>query len=211
MKRLLVIVGAILMAVSISTASVAAGLGIGLTGNVTTLDTTGTETQARTSGTVNGSISEDVAIPEFFIEYVLDNNFAFGFSYVPVQELGSSSRTDTDLATATNTAEAELDNMIRLYVDVPLFYGTYVTGGISNTTIVTKEVLGTGSSYEDENVMGYSLGLGLKGMLGGSNWYYKAEYLWAEYDSYDDTTASGNRVTADTESTSAKLSLAYQF
>ena len=213
MKRLLVIVGAALMAVMISTASIAAGLGIGITGNATTLDTSGSETQ-RDSGTVaSTSISEDVAIPEFFIEYTADNNFAIGLSYVPVQELGSSSRTDTDIATATNTASAELDNMFRLYVDVPLFYGLYVTGGISHVTIITTELLGTGSSYGNEDVFGTSYGAGLKGNFGASNFYYKAEYLWSEYDTFDETATgtSNNKVTADTDSTTAKLSLAYRF
>ena len=40
---------------------------------------------------------------------------------------------------------------------------------------------------------------------------YKAEYIWSEYDAYDDTSDGGNTVHADTESTSAKLSVAYKF
>ena len=70
MKRFLVIIGAALMAISISTASIAAGIGIGLTGNYTTLDTSGTETQRQTGTVASGSISEDVALPEFFVEFV---------------------------------------------------------------------------------------------------------------------------------------------
>ena len=213
MKRFLVIIGAALMTISISTASIAGSLGIGITGNYTMLDTSGSETQRQTRTGASGSISEDVVLPEFFVEFVADNNFALGLSYVPVQELGSSSRTDTDLATKTNTASAELDNMVRLYVDIPIFRGTYITGGISNTTIVTTEVLVTGSSYDKEdNVLGYSYGLGYKGMLGtSSNLYYKAEYIWSQYDAYDDTSDGDNTVHADTESTSAKLSVAYKF
>jgi len=212
MKRFLAIISATLMAISISTASFA-GVGIGLTGNWTTLDTSGSETQRDSGDVASTEVSEDVAIPEMFIEFIADNNFTIGVSYVPVQELGSSSRTDTDLVTATNTASAELADMVRMYVDIPIWNGAYITGGVSNTTIVTTENLGTGSSYDDEeNVFGYSYGLGYKSMLGGSsNWYYKAEYILAEYDAYEDTSDGSNKVTADTESSSAKVSVAYQF
>ena len=212
MRNLLVIIGAALISVSITTASIAGSIGFGITGNATTLDTSGSQTLKDTAGVTSASIEEDVTIPEIFMEFTTDNNVAFGVSYVPVQQLGKSARTDTDLETVTNTAEAELESLIRVYLDVPLAYGVYATGGISNTTIVTKESLGTGSSYDDENVFGYSLGLGFRGDIGDSGMYYKAEYLWSEYDSYEDTSGgNGNKITADTEATSAKLSIAYGF
>ena len=70
MKRFLVIIGAALMTISISTASIAGSLGIGITGNYTMLDTSGSETQRQTRTVASGSISEDVVLPEFFVEFV---------------------------------------------------------------------------------------------------------------------------------------------
>jgi len=209
-KTALATIGAALFALSLTTASYAGSLGIGIAGSMNTLDTSGSETQRQTGTVASTSVSEEVDLPEMFAEYVADNNFAVGLSYIPVQELGSKSRTDTDMATATNTASAELDNMFMLYVEVPIYAGLYVKGGMSSVTIVTTEVLGTGSSYDDQNVMGTTLGVGYKMGFGDSGFYGKIEYLETEYDGYDDDSA-GNKVTADTETETSKISLGYKF
>ena len=87
-----------------------------------TIDIDGTET-TRSSGELNkGSHSEDVTVPEIFVEMILDNGGAIGLSYIPTRDFGSKSRTDaespadTDSDDGTYTAKAELDNVIKFYV-----------------------------------------------------------------------------------------------
>ena len=75
-------------------------------------------------------------------------------------------------------AEAELDNVVQLYVDysVTEYAGAeiYLKGGIQHATIVTLESLNSGSTYPNRDVLGYTLGLGAKGDLPyGNNLFYK--------------------------------------
>ena len=59
-------------------------------------------------------------------------------------------------------------------------------GGISNTTINTQEALNDGSSYGDQNVMGYQIGLGFKSDISG-NYYGKVEATYSQFDTYKDS------------------------
>tara|TARA_B100001093_G_scaffold442189_1_gene443756 strand:- start:45 stop:689 length:645 start_codon:yes stop_codon:yes gene_type:complete len=214
MKKLLSIFVASI--ISLSGTSALAEIGVGVTGNMLSLETSGSQTLKHTGGITSTSITEDVVIPEVFIEVIADSGAAVGISYVDAQSLGKKSRTDTDIATATNTAEAELDSHAMVYVDVPVYsvagQAVYVKAGISNTTLVTKEVLGTGSTYGDMDIMGYSAGLGFKGDLPMmDNMYYKVEGLYTEFEKFKASSATENAVKADVEATSIKLSVGYKF
>ena len=82
----------------ISFQAVKAELGIGITGAAHFLDASGTET-TRSSGQKNtGSHSEDVVVPELFIEAITDNGGALGIAYIPTRTMGSKSRSDTTKA-----------------------------------------------------------------------------------------------------------------
>ena len=119
MKKLLTLVSSLFL---VSIISAKADLGIGVSGAFHMLEGDGSET-TRTSGEVNnGEHSEDVAVPEVFIEMVNDSGAAFGVSYIPVRDLGSKSRSDSNSAgdTGTYKAEAELDNVLQVYGDLPV-------------------------------------------------------------------------------------------
>ncbi len=211
MKKLLVILTTAILSLSISTSSNADNVAAGITVNFSELETSGSETLRDSGQVTTTSVTEDVVLPEAFIELQMDNGAAVGVSYIPVQELGSKSRTDTDIATATNKAAAELDDLFTLYLDFPVYDNLYIKGGVTHTTIVTTENLGTGSSYEDQDVFGYTVGLGYKGDLPyGDGMFFKAEALFTEFDSYNDVSAN-NKVTADTEAISLKASVGYRF
>ena len=61
-------------------AAFAGSFGMGVTGGLYTIDTDGTETLRESGNKTSKSISEDVAIPEIFVEYVADNGAAFGLA-----------------------------------------------------------------------------------------------------------------------------------
>ena len=222
MKRFITILLSFLF---ISFQSAKAELGIGITGAYHMLDASGTET-TRTSGeNNNGSHSEDVLVPELFLEALTDNGAAIGFSYIPTRELGSKSRTDTNPTAAdsgndagTYTAKAELDNVVQFYLDYPFADagGATIYGkvGIQHATIATLESLNSGSTYPDEDVLGLTLGLGAKGDLPyGNNLYYKAEAAYTDFEDYseNDEAGTGNKVTAELEDIALKLSVGYKF
>ena len=134
------------------------------------------------------------------------------------------SRTDTNPTAAdsgndagTYKASAELDNVVQFYVDYPFAdaYGATIYGkvGVQHATIVTLESLNSGSTYPDEDVLGLTLGLGAKGDLPYGNLYYKAEAAFTDFEDYteNDSTNTGNKVTAELEDVSVKLSVGYKF
>ena len=207
----------------ISFQAVKAEVGVGITGAAHFLDASGTET-TRTSGQKNtGSHSEDAVVPELFIETITDNGGAFGIAYIPTRSMGSKSRSDTTKAgdgqdTGTYKAEAELDNVIQIYGDIPLTdlagFPIYAKVGVQHATITTLESLNSGSTYPDQDVFGFTLGLGTKGDLPlGNNLYYKADVTYTDFEDYSasDEAGTGNKVEADLEDVAVKFSIGYKF
>ena len=197
-----------------------AEIGIGITGAYHMFEASGTET-TRTSAEKNtGSHDEDVLVPEIFVEAVLDNGGAVGVAYIPTRELGKKSRSDTSTSgdgqdTGTYKAEAELENVIQLYADIPLL-GPMLYGkvGIQHATIETLESLNSGSTYPNKDVMGYTIGLGTKGDLPyGNDLYYKVEATYTDFEDYEAESDStpANKVVADLEDTAVKVSIGYKF
>ena len=197
--------------------SAKADMAIGITGAMHMFDVSGTET-TRTSGQKNtGDHSEDVIVPELFVETGSDG-VVFGLSYIPTRDMGSKSRTDTgDQSAGTYKAEAELDNVVQLYVDysVTEYAGAeiYLKGGIQHATIVTLESLNSGSTYPNEDVFGYTLGIGAKGDLPYANTFYKADLTYTDFQDYsaDAQDGNGNKVEASLEDVALKFSVGYKF
>lgn len=217
MKKLVTILLSFLF---ISFQSVKAEIGIGITGAMHFFDATGTETIRTSGATNNGSHSEDVLVPELFIEAIQDNGSAFGISYIPTRDVGNKSRTDSnsDGDSGTYTAKAELDNVVQLYADIPVteLYGFPLYGklGVQHATIKTLESLNSGSTYPDQNVLGWTVGLGTKGDLPyGDNLYYKAEATYTDFEDYeaDSSSTPANKVSAELEDIAVKFSIGYKF
>ena len=99
----------------LSSAAFAGSFGMGVTGGLYTIDTDGTETLRDSGNKTSKSISEDVTIPEIFVEYVADNGAAFGLAYIPAEEIGNKSRTDSnsDGDSGTYKAAAEIDGKLK--------------------------------------------------------------------------------------------------
>jgi len=204
----------------ISLQSVKAEVGIGITAAAHMFDVSGTET-TRTSGEANpGSHSETAVVPELFLEAITENGGAFGISYIPTREMGSKSRSDTnsDGDTGTYKAEAELDNVVQFYADIPMSevsgFPVYAKLGIQHATINSLESLNSGSTYPNKDVFGYTVGLGTKGDLAfGNNMYYKAEATYTDFEDYtaESDSSPANKVTADLEDIAVKFSIGYKF
>ena len=195
-----------------------AEMAIGITGAIHMFDASGTET-TRTSGQKNtGSHSDEALVPEIFFE--VEDNITLGVAYIPTRELGSKSRSDTNSEGSTGTyrAEAELENVVQLYTDIPVtaYAGAdvYVKLGIQHATIATLESLNSGSTYPNKDVLGYTIGLGAKGDLPyGNNLFYKADITYTDFGDYSasDEAGTGNKVEADLEDIALKFSVGYKF
>ena len=205
----------------ISSQAVKAEIGFGITGALHMFEASGTETTRTSLEKNNGTHSEDVLVPELFLETTGDNGSAIGIAYIPTRDVGSKSRSDTNSGgdTGTYKAEAELDNVIQLYADIPTSlnlygYDIYAKVGIQHATIKTLESLNSGSTYPDQDLLGYTLGVGTKGDLAfGNNMYYKAEATYTDFEDYSagDEAATGNKVEAELEDIAVKFSIGYKF
>ncbi len=207
----------------ISFQAVKADFGMGITGAAHFFDVTGTETTRTSLQKNSGSHDELAVVPELFIEAHTDNGGAIGLSYIPTREMGSKSRTDSSDGTGSESgtykAEAELDNVIQIYADIPTSFSVsgfslYGKVGIQHATITTLESLNSGSTYPDADVLGYTIGIGTKGDLAfGNNMYYKAEATYTDFEEYSasDEAGTGNKVEADLEDIALKFSVGYKF
>ena len=193
-------------------------VGMGVTGALHMFDGSGTETTRQSSQKNTGSHSDEVLVPEIFVESISDTGLTVGLSYIPTRNMGSQSRKDTNTRgdTGTYKAEAELKNVFQIYTDIPLpvDYPMHLKLGVQHVTLATLESLNSGSTYPDKDLLGLTIGLGTKGDLAyGNNLYYKLEATYTEFDSYSAHAESskGNLIEADFDDTALKASIGYKF
>ncbi len=146
---------------------------IGLSGTALYYDASGTETTKSSNQKNEKSENGVVPMPSLFIENELDTGIVVGIDFVPASAKAAdfdNARTDTDTDDASDTAgnnkgDVNFKNLVTLYVEKPLdmaFDGAYVKVGLSRVTIETDETVATGSTYNDEDVTGLTLGFGKK-------------------------------------------------
>ncbi len=215
MKKLISIISLLFF---VTTFSAKAEMGIGITAAAHMFDGSGSETMRQSAEVKNGSLDETVVIPEVFVEAIDDNGLTVGLSYVPVRELGAKSRTDSNSEGTSGTykADAELANVVQLYADIPTgtlgSFPIHTKLGIQRVTVDTLESLNSGSEYPNRDLMGFTVGLGTKGDLPfGNNLYYKGEFTYTNFETYEAVSTAGNKVVADLEDYAAKLSIGYKF
>ena len=66
------------------------------------------------------------------------------------------------------------------------------------------------SAYPNEDLLGWTVGLGTKGDLPYGSLYYKAEVTFTDFEDYE-AVSNGNRISADLDDTAAKFSIGYKF
>ena len=87
---------------------------------------------------------------------------------------------------------------------------SYLSVGVQHVELVTLESLNSGATYPNKNLFGYSVGLGLKGDLPYGSLYYKGEVTYTDFETYE-ADGAGNKVSADLDATTARLSIGYKF
>ena len=215
MKKLFSIISLLFF---VTTFSAKAEMGIGITGAVHNIGGDGEET-TRSSGQVNtGSHDETVVVPEIFVEAIADSGLTVGLSYIPTRDMGSKSRTDSNSEgdSGTYKAQAEVSNVIQFYTDIPTgtlgSFPIHTKLGIQRVTLDTLESLNSGSTYPNRDLLGFTIGLGTKGDIPfGNNLYYKGEFTYTNFETYEATSPASNKVVADLEDYAAKFSIGYKF
>ena len=222
-KQILTIIASLLL-VTNATAIELPTFGIGVSGSIATVNASGTETETSNTGAETSTRSADVdamtAIGSIFAEAIFDNGFTFGVEIVPMSADVSDathSRSEASVAasgegvtgTNTRTADAEVENFTTLYTEIPLG-GMYVKAGLSQIDINTLETnLTNGGSYKNDTVDGYTYGLGVRGEWDG--FYTKLAYERTDFDTYTDSSGTGNTITANLDVDQIKFSIGKSF
>jgi hypothetical protein len=212
MKKIFAILSAIFLMTSYSAkAEVQFGLGL-LAGN---LSVDGTEAEGTAADTSNRSKSFDEFFvgADLFIEHVSDTGFTLGLSYVPIDvEIGSGDRNDSATTTAAGGAEndtgarsasADVSGLTTLYTNVPVgdWYGLL---GLNMATIKTSETL-PNSSYGNEDIFGYTVGLGRRADK------VKAELSYTDFEDINISSTGGgtNSISADADALTFRVSIGF--
>ncbi len=220
-KQILTIIASLLLFTSAN----AIEFGIGVSGSLALVEAEGTETESSNTGTESSTRGASVdamsGIGSVFVEVMLDNGITFGAELVPMSADVSDathSRTDTSIATSgegvtgTNTrkADAEVENFATIYTEFPILEnGMFIKAGLSQIDINTLETnLTNGSSYKNDTVDGYTLGIGVKGEWNG--FYTKLAGERTDFDDYKSTSQT-NTITANLDVNQIKFSIGKAF
>ena len=235
MRKIFAILTALFFVVS--TNAYANGWGVGVTGSLLFVEASGTESDGtNTNGTETEASTRTIEVDKAsligsgFLEYAWDatyaadgNGITLGVSYTPGSADVSGSkhtRTDSDAegtgddgssdGSTTYTAAAEVSDYINYYVEVPVRGPFYIKGGLSQIDVTTQETGGSNTgTYPNSTLDGLNLGIGVKG--GSGSVFYKAAYEMTNFDDYSESSSTGNKVTADLDTTEFNISVGYRF
>ena len=178
------------------------------------LNADGTETEGTAADTSDRSKSFDELFygADLFAEVVGDNGFTIGLSYIPVDiEIGSGSRTDTDGDDAaenddgTRTASADIEDLITFYTNMPMgSNGWYALLGYHMATVTTSETL-PNSSYGNEDINGYQVGLGKR------SGNVKYELAYSDFEDIDISATGGNTNSVSASADALQFRISFGF
>ena len=214
----------------LSSAALAGQYGIGITGSIAAISGQGTESDADGAtdlGTKGASLrtasaAETAIIPSVFAEYSFDNGFTIGYDYViGAADVNQSALTRTDVTVDQNeavlddgarTAQAEIENVMSIYAELPLHAGLYGKIGYVQMDVNTLDTtaIAAGGTYGNTSVDGTIYGAGYKNSF-GSNGFYKLEGTHTAFDSISLSSSTDNKITADLDVTKATFAIGYNF
>ena len=195
---------------------------IGFTAALTDFETSGTETVKSSGDKTSTDVSEKVIVPSLFFEISSDAGLGIGIDFVPGEaELGNKSKTKVDIDTddtadngGTNKASAEVSGHQTIYLKIPV-KAAFLKIGYVEADVETTENLATGTTYGNKSVNGTMVSLGFdRDMANGT--FIRAELAYTDYDDITltgsaDTDSVSNKVDADVDATSLRLSVGKAF
>ena len=196
---------------------------IGIAAGFTSVSADGTETLKDSGAKHTTEAEENTIIPSLFAELAMDNGFGLGIEHVPgAADINSSARSKTNdkLGTndsGTNKASAEIDGLTSIYIIKTFQNGLFVKAGQTSTTVNTKEVLSTGSTYKNADVDGTVLGLGMH-KTNDNGFFYRVSGEYTDYDTIkltsgvaDAVSGTVNTISANVDTVAFKVSIGKAF
>ena len=230
MKKIITILATLMLTTMSINFAKAEGFAVGVTGAYNMIEADGTETEgtAADTSTRTKSVSNNVFTGSVFGEYSFanvsyaDSGITFGVRYTPGSADVSDkvfSRTETadglggngdSDGSVTYKAQAEVENYINYYLDIPLYKSMYVKAGWSQIDVNTKESGATTTgTYGNATLDGVNYGIGVKGENGNIVW--KLAYEATNFDTLNLASSTSNKIKADLDTSEVNLSVGYKF
>jgi hypothetical protein len=220
---------------SFSMASAELGINVGVSGQISVFQATGSETRTDALARVPGNSADNVETDSqtavagynsYFIEKTLAflpgpfGRLAIGYDYVSeslTSDQVENNRLDNNTAGAAtvvdNTIKVAFEDFTTLYATARLSENTYVKFGNVSVDVITKESLGTGSAYGNTDLSGTMYGLGYNKTFDNSI-FIRAEATYMDMGgaTLTSTTNSENTVKIkDLTGASGRLSIGKSF
>ena len=129
----------------------------------------------------DGAFSADVA--SAFIEYSMNDQVSFGVEMF-VEDVQTPENLNVQQASGSdvnNKVKASFKDHTTFYANVNMPFNTYIKLGYIMVDVATQESLGTGSTYNDVDTTGYTVGLGYQ-YKADNGVFARLEVSVAEYD-----------------------------
>ena len=222
MKTLKAITLSLVMMFGLSSAAYSIeGLGIGVSGNYNGFYAVGEEIPSNNVG--NKDRKEAGAFLEttvsVFIEYDA-GPVSIGVDYFPgdvstPENTNIQHTSNTNSTNLTNTVQADFKDLLSVYAILPIeaLGGTYLKAGLREATVETNENLGTGGSYGDVEVQGWTAGIGYQ-VDGENGLSFRLEATatsWDDVEAKNDADTSTKVKITDMMSASATVSILKTF
>jgi len=223
MKKIITILATLMLTTMSINFAKAEGFAVGVTGAYTMIDATGSEVETTGDTETNkGSADNNVFVGSIFGEYSFanvsyaDSGVAFGIRYTPgsadvSDSVKSRADSNSEGDSATYKAQAQLENYINYYLDIPLYKNLYVKAGWSQIDVKTQESVSTGTigTYGDATLDGVNYGIGFKGENGNIVW--KVAYEATNFETLNLTSTTDHKINADLDTSEVNLSVGYKF
>jgi len=223
MKKIITILATLMLTTMSINFAKAEGFAVGVTGAYTMIDATGSEVETTGDEETNkGSADNKVFVGSIFGEYSFanvsyaDSGVAFGIRYTPgsadvSENVKSRADSNTHGDSATYKAQAQIENYINYYLDIPLYKNLYVKAGWSQIDVNTQESVSTGTigTYGDATLDGVNYGIGFKGENGNIVW--KVAYEATNFETLNLTSTTDHKINADLDTSEVNLSVGYKF
>jgi hypothetical protein len=198
----------------------AAGVNIGISGNLGAFVATGEETEDGEKNATTKIAAFQYA--EVFAEAEFNDRIAIGIAYMPgsfgtdtVEETRADllSKTDGASSTKTNKVQVDFEGFTTGYVRLSLTDNFFAKVGFHQLDAITNESLGTGSKYNNETLEGYTVGMGYDLDM-PNGFFVRAEANYMQFDGISVTSTTNTTVkiaVEDVDGVGGKLSVGKSF
>tara|TARA_Y100001958_G_C20840214_1_gene287118 strand:- start:54 stop:608 length:555 start_codon:yes stop_codon:yes gene_type:complete len=154
-----------------------------------------------------------------FVEKTLGDRLAIGVDYNPSamsSETANNDRLDKTTAASassvTNSVKVDFEDLTSVYLRLNVSENIYLKAGMVSVDVITKEQLGTGSTYGDTDMSGETFGIGYNTEF-GNGMFARIEGTYMDLGSVSVTASNGdNKVSINSlEGVTAKIAVGKSF